>query len=589
MGNVRVLSETLANKIAAGEVIERPASIVKELVENALDAGATSVEIAVKNGGKSFIRVSDNGSGMSAEDAELAFQRHATSKIASEDDLHQIHSFGFRGEALPSIAAVSRVTMWTRLHGVETGIELSIEGGRQLSAKPQSCREGTVLEIRDLFFNTLARRKFLKPDSTELGHMLDAVSNLAMANPSIRFVFESSGRTVLDLLPGQSISERSVSILGEEAAPYLIDVEGKAEGIKIYGVIGKPYLVRANRSGQALFVNRRWIKSIGISYAVQDGFHGLLMHGQYPVCMLFIDVDAERIDVNVHPTKQEIRISKESEIKSLIRRTVAEALQKEGDLAPPLKSPREPAAAAKSMSDFAPYLDMQQNSSAFPREALKVSEPDESSPALQEETLEEPILIRDKLRITKVLGQIHHTFIIAETDEGMIVVDQHAAHEKVMFEALLKEFQAGQTKRQRLLMDEILELHPKHHEVLKQAQPFLEKIGFEVEEFGENSFVVRSYPAILKDENPVSCLKRFLEEKEEGKLGSGLQYSQEEVAALIACKRRSVKAHDVMSFPAMTGLLEMLSRCENPFHCPHGRPTIFQYSFLDLEKNFKRK
>lgn len=593
MGIIHVLSEAVANKIAAGEIIERPASIVKELIENSLDAGAASVEVEIKHGGKSLIRVADNGCGMSPEDAELAFQRHATSKISGAEDLLRIASFGFRGEALPSIAAVSRLTLTTRVEADDAGTEVCVEGGVKRSVKPKPGRVGTVVEVRDLFFNTPARRKFLRTDPTELGHVLDVVTHLALANPAVHFTLSSANKSFLSLTPAQTFRERAFQIWGEDQSRYLLEIQGEGGGIQVSGIIGKPTMVRANRSDQVFFINRRWIRHVGFSYALQEGYHGLMMHGQYPVGVLFVDVDPERVDVNVHPTKQEVRISKESEIKSLICRTVAERLQKEGDLAPDALQPKifsRP--LVPNMPEQRPaYLKFQEESAAAVSESvLQVSEPETVAAAtISGEAFIAPIVVRDQLHITKVLGQIHHTFIVAETEAGMILIDQHAAHERVMFEATLKEFQSGHPKRQRLLMDEIFELHPKRHEILKWSMPLLEKIGFEIEPFGENAFVVRAYPAALADENPVACLERFLEEMEDGKTKGSLENAQENLAALFACKRRSVKAHDPMTGPAMQTLLERLARCDNPFHCPHGRPTFFKYSFLDLEKQFKRK
>ncbi|HXV27548.1 MAG TPA: hypothetical protein VD913_01145, partial [bacterium] len=303
--------------------------------------------------------------------------------------------------------------------------------------------------------------------------------------------------------------------------------------------------------------------------------------------------DPERVDVNVHPTKQEVRISNENEIKSLIRRTVTERLQKEGDLAPDLKLKPQigslgPVFSSQTKLSKSSALDFLEK---MPLAAgtLGVSE---SAPVYESskiETLPEPISLRDKLHITKILGQIHHTFLVAETDEGMVIIDQHAAHERVMFEVLLREFESGRPKRQRLLMEEILEIHPKQEEILKQALPLLEKLGFEIEPFGENAYVIRAYPAILEGESAVQSLKHFLEEKEDGKMRTALDTHPEEVAALIACKRKSVKAHDVLTVPAVQSLLERLATCQNPFNCPHGRPTLFKQSFLDLEKQFKRK
>ncbi len=595
-GKIHVLPEAIANKIAAGEVVDRPASIVKELVENALDAGATAIEIAIKNGGKSLIRVSDNGHGIGSKEVELAFKRHATSKISSVEDLERIGSFGFRGEALPSIAAVSRVRLVTCAEGESVGSEIVIEGGKVMSFEESPPRKGTLIEVRDLFFNIPARRKFLKADTTETGHIVDVVSNLALSRLGVRFSLESSGKNLLDLLPSADLKTRAVAVMGPETGKHLLEIEEKVNvdghTMKISGLIGKPYLARANRTGQIFFVNHRWVKSPGLGFSLQEGYHGLLMHGQFPVAVVFVEVDLEKVDVNVHPTKQEVKISNESEVKSLLKKMVRERLQKEGDLAPKLRTSFAPSALiGKEPSAFYPFKERSEES------PLRVAEkPVEvtfgSSPlgAVEEGlTLLNPILLRNKLKITKVLGQIHHTFVIAETEEGFIVIDQHAAHERVMFEALLKNLRSEEPERQGLLMNEILELHPRQREIFEHALPFLAKVGFEIEPFGENAFVIRAYPAILKDENLVTLLRNFTEEKEEGKLSTELDHQAEEVAALIACKKKSVKAYDSLSLPAIEVLLERLARCDNPFNCPHGRPTFFKQTFLDLERQFKRK
>ncbi len=600
MGVIQVLPEQLANKIAAGEVIERPSSIVKELIENALDAGANSVEVEINHGGRSLIRVADNGTGMAPDDAELAFRRHATSKIKKDSDLESILSFGFRGEALPSMAAVSRLSLVTRTQSAATGVSVMIEGGHLSGVKESPCAPGTVIEVRDLFFNTPARRKFLKTDSTELGHVMDVVSHFALANPELRIKFKSSGKTVLDLLPAPDFKSRAQAVLGAETAKHLVYFEEEVQGLKVSGVVGKPFVARANRTGQTFFVNRRWVKSPGLSHALQAGFHGLLMHGQFPLAVVFIAVDPERVDVNVHPTKQEVRISNEAEIKSLLKRAVTQALQKEGDLTPSLKPFREdaPIFANPPVSSgvrtenpyeafYKPITSPAAVSETPQREAeektLPYVKPQENTPQ------ELPVAGGHPLGITKILGQIHHTFIAAETEEGFLLMDQHAAHERVMFEVLMKNFKTGHPAKQTLLMDEILELHPRQVEQLKSALPVLLKIGFEIEEFGENAFVVRAYPAILEGENPLEFLRSFVEEREDGMIETRLEQHEETIAALMACKRRSVKAHDVLTMIQMQALIERLGRCENPYSCPHGRPTFFKKTFLELEKQFKRK
>ncbi|MFZ5802285.1 MAG: DNA mismatch repair endonuclease MutL [Candidatus Omnitrophota bacterium] len=591
MGVIKVLPEIIANKIAAGEVVERPASIVKELVENALDAGAQAVEIEVKNGGKSLIRVTDDGSGMEAGDAEAAFQRHATSKIATEKDLERIVSFGFRGEALASIAAVSRVRMLTRVKGKSSGTEVVIEGGRSVSVKEAASREGTTLEVRDLFFNTPARRKFLKTDSTELGHVMDAVANLAIANPAVHFVLISAGKTVWGLLPGEDLMPRVCAIWGEDHAAHLVRFEAEGGGVRIWGIAGKPFLARANRSGQVFYINRRWIRSLGLSYALQDAYHGRLMQGQYPVAAVFIEADPERVDVNVHPTKQEVRISKEAEIKSLLRRAVAEKLEAEGDMAPkleitemPEKTPGRPS-IPEWMSESA-KTPAQKGDLAIKESAAAIYV---SSSAAEPVEPEPAISFRDQLKVTRILGQVHATYILAETEEGLMIVDQHAAHERVMFEEILAELESESPRKQGLLMEEVLEVHPRQSEVLEALLPLLSKIGFEIENFGENSFVIRAYPAALREEDPVGCVKRCLEAKEEGKLKADLEHAREEIAALLACKTRAVKARDPMTPVAMRSLLERLSACRDPFHCPHGRPAFIKFAVGDLEKQFHRK
>ncbi len=590
MNTIKILPESIANKIAAGEVIERPASIVKELVENSLDAGAKQIEITVQHAGKSLIRVADDGIGMSAKDAELAFQRYATSKISTAEDLAKIASFGFRGEALPSIAAVSRVKLTTRLKGESSGTELSIEGGVLKNVKEAPCKEGTVFEIRDLFFNTPARRKFIKGDSTETGHIYETVCNIALARPNVRFIYKEGDKKVLDLLPGQSIKERAAAVFGTDTGKYFLEMDSKVSGIRIYGVIAKPHAARANRTGQVFFVNQRWVRSFPLSYALQAGYHGLLMHGQYPLAVLFVDLDLSRVDVNVHPTKQEIRISNEAEVKSLLKEAVAQALSKSPDLAPSLKPQTLPPSfktPSSSNRDLPSFL----YSSLQPQESHSaVSEPPAFQPSAKiQPELAESISLRNKLKITKILGQIHHTFIVAETEEGLMLIDQHAAHERVMFEALVKNFNEAVPVNQRLLMEEVVELHPKQLELLEQALPMLRKTGFEIEEFGPRTFVVRAVPAIFEKENAASVLKTFLEEREEGKIRTGLENQKEEIAALIACKKKSVRAYDPLNSPQLLALLERLAQCDNPFSCPHGRPTFIQHTFADLEKQFKRK
>ncbi len=589
MGKIHVLSELVANKIAAGEVVERPASIVKELVENSLDAGADQIEIEIKHGGKSLIRVADNGFGMTAEDAQLALQRHATSKIEKAEDLEHIASFGFRGEALPSIAAVSRFTLQTRTTDTATGTELVVEGGSLVKAKECPTAVGTVIEVRDLFFNTPARRKFLKQDTTEFGHILDIVTCLALANLHVRFVLSSDGKTILDVLLTESLTVRGAAIFGDDWAKQTLPIQSEIPHAKLWGLIGKPTLASGNRAQQFFFINHRWVKAYGLSYRLQAGYHGLLMQHQFPAAILFLELNPQYVDVNVHPTKQQVRLSHEAMIKTMIERTVAEALKASGDLVPSFRE------KAESPATFFQGARFQEPSFGFEERMISHNAPLKVAEAVLADVVTRnvyamlPLEIGKGLKITRVLGQVHRTYILAETEEGYVVIDQHAAHERVMFEALMKNFESERPVSQGLLMEEVLELHPRQVETLKKKLSFLAKLGFEIELFGERAFVVRGLPAILKDENPVTIIKQFVDEEEAGRTQTGLKGAQEDIAAMIACKRKSVKAADPLTFPAMQGLLEQLARCKNPFNCPHGRPSIMKYSLLDLEKQFKRK
>ncbi len=589
MGKIHVLSEQVANKIAAGEVIERPASIVKELIENSLDAGADHMEIVVKHGGKSLIRVADNGSGMAADDAQLAMQRHATSKINTAEDLFQIESFGFRGEALPSIAAVSRFSLQTRTPDAVSGTELVVEGGNLVKAKECPVAQGTVIEVRDLFFNTPARRKFLKQDSTEMGHILDAVTSIALANLKVRFLLESGGNKLLDLLPVDDLSARARAIFGDAWTDQTLPIQNEIPHIRLFGLIGKPSLASGNRTQQFFFINRRYVKAYGLSHGLQAGYHGLLMQHQFPAAVLFLELNPQYVDVNVHPTKQQVRLSHEVLIKSLIEKTVAAALKDHGDLAPSFESKGGRLEVPLSSSGYQEPKFSFEEVTAMPSMPAKISETTVDEPIPADATTFQAIKIGKGPKIIRILGQIQRTFILAETEDGYIIVDQHAAHERVMFESLMRNFQSDRPAVQGLLMEEIVELHSRQVEILKKHLTVLNKIGFEVELFGEKVFVVRGIPSVLKEENPVVVIKQFVDELETGKAQTNLQGYQEDIAALIACKRKSVKAYDALTLLGMQSLLEQLSRCENPFNCPHGRPSFIKYSLLDLEKQFKRK
>ena len=582
MGAIRVLPESVANKIAAGEVIERPASIVKELVENSLDAGAKTVEIDIQHGGRSLIRVFDDGHGMDAADAKLAFLRHATSKIGAIEELEEIQSFGFRGEALPSIAAVSRCRLITRQAKASVGTEVVMEGGILKAVQDHPCREGTVVEVRDLFFNTPARRKFLKAESTETGAILDVVSRMALGAPGVGFILRSGDRMLLNLLPTDRPLSRLEALLGEEAAGQFLELDAQKQGIHLRGFLAKPALSRGNRSQIQIYVNGRWVRSLPLVFALQAGYRGMMMEGRYPVAVLFIQLDLKRVDINVHPTKQEVRISQEAEVTGFLQQAVRDTLLRSGDLAPALQMPvLASAVLVREGPLHTATLSAPESWAVFDRPTGIVSGPPPVVPA-------RPIVIKDKLQITRVLGQLHRTFLVAESTDGFVIVDQHAAHERVVYEALLRSLKSGRPERQMLFLDEVLEIHPRQREAMKRSLDLLSGLGFEMEPFGEDTWVVRTAPASLGDIHPVALLQSFLDQVEEGRVRTSLDAAPEAVAALCACKKQSVKAGDPLEPRQIQSLLERLAQCDNPFNCPHGRPVFFAQTVHQLEKQFKR-
>jgi DNA mismatch repair protein MutL len=458
-----------------------------------------------------------------------------------------------------------------------------------VKAKECPAAAGTIVEIRDLFFNTPARRKFLKQDTTEFGHILDAVTCLALANLHVRFVLSSDGKNVLDLVPTKKLALRAAAILGDDWAKQSISIQGEIPHAKLSGLIGKPSLASGNRAQQFLFINRRWVKAYGLSYGLQAGYHGLLMQHQFPAAILFLDLNPQYVDVNVHPTKQQVRLSHEAIIKAMIEKTVAQALKENGDLVPSFREKTDAPSKSFTGARFQePSFGFEERMASHDA-PLKVAEAVVADVITRKVDAFAPLEIGKGLRITRVLGQVHRTYILAETEEGYVVVDQHAAHERVMFEVLLKNFESEHPLTQGLLMEEVIELHPRQVETLKKKLSFLIRLGFDIELFGERAFVVRGLPSILKDENPVTIIRQFVDEEEAGKTQTGLKGAHEDIAAMIACKRKSVKAADPLTLPAMEALLGQLARCKNPFNCPHGRPSILKYSLAELEKQFKRK
>ncbi len=580
---IKILPDHVINKIAAGEVVERPASVVKELIENSIDAGATDIFIDIEEAGKRLIRITDNGSGMSNEDARTAFLRHATSKIADDTDLESIRTMGFRGEALSSIASVSRVRLQSAMKGATSGALIEIEGGNVKAVSEAAAPQGTTLEISHLFFNTPARRKFLKSPATEFSHILTAVSRQAMAHPSIRFRLTHNKKTVLELSPSLSIRERAFQLYGEEIAGNLIEFTGGGDSVHVHGLIGRPGTSRADKTYQDFFVNRRAVKNPSLTHALYSACGDMLMRDRHPVAFIFIEIDPALVDVNVHPAKAEVRFRNQSQLHDLVRDVIREGLRGTGETVRIENADRIKEAIADFGMRNAGYHFTPEGRGVFShplplRERTEVrGDVFSSLPPVSESPLSE----------LHPLAQIHDSFIIAQSREGMAIVDQHAAHERVLFERLQDQFGAGQVPVQDLLVPDQVELGPAQSTMLAEYLPELSKLGFMVEDFGNGTFVIKAVPALMVGADYRQLLLDILDEVNiHGKSGKMLEV-RDEMLSVMAC-HPAIKVHRHLERQEMEKLLADLFKCRMPHTCPHGRPTIVRFSLVEIMKMFKR-
>jgi DNA mismatch repair protein MutL len=580
---IKILPDHVINKIAAGEVVERPASVVKELIENSIDAGATDIFIDIEEAGKRLIRITDNGSGMSNEDARTAFLRHATSKITDDADLESIRTMGFRGEALSSIASVSRVRLKSAMKGSISGALIEIEGGNIKAVSEAAAPQGTTLEISHLFFNTPARRKFLKSPATEFSHILTAVSRQAMAHPSIRFRLTHNKKAVLDLSPSLSIRERAFQLYGEEIAGDLIEFTGGGDSVHVHGLIGRPGTSRADKTYQDFFVNRRAVKNPSLTHALYSACGDMLMRDRHPVAFIFIEIDPTLVDVNVHPAKAEVRFRNQSQLHDLVRDVIREGLRVMNVSSASTRDDR----VRESMSDY-----LSSNKSSELRNAISRS----AAPGQNQQmnfsaspvTIDFPSELRTQdSELLFPLAQVHDSFIIAQSREGMAIVDQHAAHERVLFERLQDQFEAGQVPVQDLLVPDQVELGPAQSTMLAEYIPELSKLGFMVEDFGNGTFVIKAVPALMVGADYRQLLLDILDEVNvHGKSGKMVEV-RDEMLSVMAC-HPAIKVHRHLERQEMEKLLADLFKCRMPHTCPHGRPTIVRFSLVDVMKMFKR-
>lgn len=588
---IHILSDDLAAKIAAGEVIERPASVVKELVENALDAGARDIRLEVRGGGQRLIRVADDGQGIPGEEVPTAFARHGTSKLESADDLFSIRTLGFRGEALPSIAAVARVIMITRAAEEVNGTRYQVENARTLHYQPHGAPRGTVVTVEDLFRNVPARLKFLKSPGAESAHITELVYAYALAYPEVRFSLVSDGKLVFQTAGSGRLSDVLVKVLGVETAREMIPVSDAAAEdaelpldtprIGVHGYISPPSIHRGNRRLQYMFVNGRWIEDRSLAHAVAEAYHTLLMVGRFPLFVLALELAPDAVDVNVHPTKMQVRFREPGEVYRHLQRTVRRALS--ANLPVPAYTAFAPAApvAVPTLTTAPDDLPLAASAVQFP--------PAFSSPTSVPVTqLHAPTLAPvapTSLPMLRVLGQIMSTYIICEGPDGLYLIDQHAAHERVLYEQMRTPTPAVSVM-QELLQPMPIELSPFQLATFREEQANLERAGFRVEPFGGQTLLLRAVPTVLKDRDPRVALVEILDMTDEG--GHPLQAQAEARLILSICKSAAIKGGQAMSLDEMRALIRDLEKTAAPRTCPHGRPTMIQLNLTMLAREFGR-
>ena len=619
MSKIKILPEILSNKIAAGEVVERPASVVKELVENAIDAGSSRITVEIAQGGRSLIRVSDNGAGMGHDDALLAIERYATSKIVKEADLYEIRTLGFRGEALPSIAAVSRFSIVTKDDNSTAATEIHVDGGKILSVKEAGAPQGTMITVRQLFFNTPARRKFLKTVNTEMGHIADLVACFALARPGVRFHLIHNEKTVRDWTPTAEPVERIADVLGGDLKRSLYPIEKKTEGMAVSGWIADPSVTRNTAQKVFIFVNGRHIRDRGIVYALIDGYAGRLMKGKFPLAALFIDMPPDQVDVNVHPTKHEVRFARRQAVFDAVRSAVDSAWQTalrrpaaieqsvspsvsfdSDDSFPAARSVKTPRVSERSERFGPPRKTF--SPSAPPRKKAQSGDLFSKSPGLSVRSEEQVpydsgpgtpaprqalMWAQAGLQGATVIGQFRNTFILCEIEDELILVDQHAAHERILYERLRSNRKSGGVSVQKLLVPETIELPYRESAVIEQMIPDLKTLGFDIEPFGGNTVVIKAVPDVLADGDIRPLIVEIAEAAAAIGYTPGLSAIIDKCTILMAC-HGAIRAHQALTPKEMQAVLTQLDRCENPFNCPHGRPTTIRWQLKSLEKQFKR-
>jgi len=602
MSRIKLLPETLASQVAAGEVVERPASVVKELVENSIDAGARAIEVGIQRGGMSRIRVVDDGCGMDRDDALLSLERHATSKIASAADLAAISTLGFRGEALPSIASVSRLRLSTREPGAVAGTEILVNGGRIETVRDGGEAPGTQIEVRSLFYNVPARRKFLRSETTEARNIEHQFFLQALAHPEIGFTLVREDNIASQLPITTSLRDRIRDLYGAKLLDDLLEISLRdRRGIQVQGWIGRAGVSRQTRAQQFVFVNGRAIDSGILSTALREGYHTALMRGQFPVTFLFVDLDPREVDVNVHPAKREVRFRDPASVREAIVEAVQRTLESgrvewqrkfNAPAAPAAVLPPGPAAARPDGGTTSVSSQIVGRDSARPSNFAPLDQASRADslnlPRPIDGNRPEPQIEPRRDQQFQIIGVLNRLYVLMENSDGLVLVDQHAAHERILFEELRRRMEEQGVPSQRMLLPQIFSLPPRDAEWVERNVATLQKMGIGVENFGANSFRVDTLPAFLEIADAAGFLRKVIDELITTSRSSSPLRLGEDMIAKTVC-RHAVKANDPLRYPEIEKLIRDLLACDLPYCCPHGRPTMIQISHAELEKKFGRK
>jgi DNA mismatch repair protein MutL len=617
MPRIQQLPNSVITKIAAGEVIERPASVVKELLENSVDAGSTRIDVEVEQGGVELIRVVDNGCGIVAEDLPLAFASHATSKLQSADDLFRIGTMGFRGEALASICGVAQVTLQSRATDKSAGAEITCHGGELSEVRPWNGASGTRIEVRHLFYNTPVRRKFLRTTATELGHISEMITRIALAQRGLHLVLKHNNRHVLEVPAGAALRDRLGLFFGKELREQLYELKAEGGPLRLTGYIGNPACERGNAKLQYLFLNGRCIRDRSLMHALQEGYRGLLMTGRYAVAFLFLELPPELVDVNVHPTKTEVRFRDGHAVYHLVLTAIRERLRKE-NLTPQLHLP--PIAGVRSQesesrsqisevenqesgnggirpqSPISSQWALQRSErsqtpsmpfthqSQFDHDADRVAEI-ENQPSSEASSVQ-PTTDSGRLTTDKVM-QVHDSYLVMETPEGMLVIDQHALHERILFEQLKERMRTGPLEKQRLLIPEPIELTPEQAARALEQRDALAELGLDIEDFGNGTILLTSYPALLGQRAPQTIFRAVIDHLATQDRVPTREQLLNRLLSLMAC-HAAVKAGDRLAPEEMAALIAQRELVGDSHHCPHGRPTTLLLSRQELDRRFRR-